>query len=155
MLPRYYEFYNPVKINAGKEALETIPHELKMLSANRPIIITDKGIVKAGAIVVPINTLLNRREVAYILKDAGAKGLIYHNLFSDAVTALREDVKDLSLFICIGESHGPASDIAWTDIITSTAALPEISFKPTDPLRRFNAFVGVLLKGVERTNNWI
>ena len=90
------------------------------------------GIVKAGATVIPINTLLNPREVAYILKDAGAKGLIYHDLFSDAVTALRADVKDLSLLICIGESHGPASDIAWTDIITSTAAMPEIPFEPAE-----------------------
>lgn len=50
MLPKYYEFYNPVKINAGKEALETTPHELKILNSSRPIVITDKGIVKAGLI---------------------------------------------------------------------------------------------------------
>lgn len=48
MLPKYYEFFNPVKINAGNEALETIPYELKLLGASRPIIITDQGLVKAG-----------------------------------------------------------------------------------------------------------
>jgi alcohol dehydrogenase len=51
-LPLYYEFYNPVKINAGKEALETIPYELKMLHAERSMIITDKGIVAAGLLDV-------------------------------------------------------------------------------------------------------
>jgi len=51
-LPSYYEFYNPVKINAGKEALETIPYELKMLNAERALIITDKGIVAAGLLNV-------------------------------------------------------------------------------------------------------
>lgn len=54
-LPAYYEYFNPVKINAGKEALETIPYELKMLSAENPLIITDKGIVQAGLLKVLIN----------------------------------------------------------------------------------------------------
>ena len=52
MLPEYYEFYNPVKINAGREALETIPYELKLLNAERPLVITDKGIVNAGLLKI-------------------------------------------------------------------------------------------------------
>ena len=48
ILPEYYEYYNPVKINAGKQALETIPYELKMLKAERVLVITDQGIVQAG-----------------------------------------------------------------------------------------------------------
>ncbi len=55
MLPKYYEFQNPVKINAGMDALETIPYELKQMNASRPIIITDKGISNAGL----LKTLLN------------------------------------------------------------------------------------------------
>ncbi|NER02836.1 MAG: iron-containing alcohol dehydrogenase [Okeania sp. SIO3C4] len=47
-LPKYYEFYSPVKIVAGNKALENIPHELKLLQSKRPIIISDKGIEKAG-----------------------------------------------------------------------------------------------------------
>ena len=46
MLPEYYEFYNPVKILAGKKALENIPFELNLVSAQKPIVITDKGIEK-------------------------------------------------------------------------------------------------------------
>lgn len=48
MLPKYYEFYMPVKINAGEKALETIPIELKNCGTTRPLIITDKGIEHAG-----------------------------------------------------------------------------------------------------------
>lgn len=59
MIPKYYEFYNPVKINAGTEALETIPYELKLLNAARPIIITDKGIVKAGLLKIVIDGFNN------------------------------------------------------------------------------------------------
>jgi len=56
MIPNYYEFYNPVKINSGEEALETIPYELNMLNAKRPIIITDKGIVNAGLLQVLLDS---------------------------------------------------------------------------------------------------
>jgi alcohol dehydrogenase len=49
-LPSYYEFFNSVKIVSGYKALENIPYELSQLGAKKPIIITDKGIVKAGLI---------------------------------------------------------------------------------------------------------
>jgi alcohol dehydrogenase len=52
MLPQYYEFYNPVKIIAGNKALESIPYELNLLNAERPLIITDKGIVEAGLLKI-------------------------------------------------------------------------------------------------------
>ncbi len=52
MLPQYYEFYNPVKIIAGNKALESIPYELKRLNAERPLIITDRGIVEAGLLKI-------------------------------------------------------------------------------------------------------
>ncbi len=55
MLPKYYEFYNPVKINAGDEALETIPYELKQMGVKRPIIITDKGIKDAGLLKIVLD----------------------------------------------------------------------------------------------------
>ena len=56
MLPDYYEFYNPVKINAGSEALETIPYELKLMNVSRPIIITDKGITNAGLLKILVDS---------------------------------------------------------------------------------------------------
>ncbi len=47
-MTKYFEFYNPVKINAGENALEGIPSELGRLGASKPFIITDEGIVKFG-----------------------------------------------------------------------------------------------------------
>ena len=55
MLPKYYEFQNPVKINAGIDALESIPYELKQRNAMRPIIITDQGIKNAGLLDKVLN----------------------------------------------------------------------------------------------------
>jgi len=50
VIPEYYEFFNSVKIISGYKALETIPFELGRLGAQRPIIITDKGVSQAGLI---------------------------------------------------------------------------------------------------------
>lgn len=48
MTTTYYEFFCPVKVIAGKAALEHIPYELGGLAATRPMIITDKGVRGAG-----------------------------------------------------------------------------------------------------------
>ncbi|WP_372964003.1 iron-containing alcohol dehydrogenase [Marinobacter sp.] len=48
MTNKYYEFFCPVKVVAGKAALEHIPFELMSLAAKRPMIITDKGVRAAG-----------------------------------------------------------------------------------------------------------
>ena len=57
MLPSYYEFYSPVKINSGQDALDTIPYELAQLRANKPLIITDQGIKSAGLVDLLVKVL--------------------------------------------------------------------------------------------------
>src|SRR5947199_2467976 len=43
------------------------------------------GVLRAGAIVVPMNVLLKRREVAFYLEDSGAKLLFaWHGFAEDA-----------------------------------------------------------------------
>jgi alcohol dehydrogenase len=51
-LPGYYEFCCGVKIIAGHNVLEDIPHKLSGLKASKPMIITDKGVSGAGLIDV-------------------------------------------------------------------------------------------------------
>lgn len=48
--PGYYEFFCPVKTVASHQALERIPQLLNELGAQRPMIITDKGVVAAGLV---------------------------------------------------------------------------------------------------------
>ena len=50
MLPNYYQFYCPVKILSGQLAVSNIPFEMKLLGCQRAMIVTDKGVVKAGLI---------------------------------------------------------------------------------------------------------
>lgn len=47
MLPSYYEFYNPVKIISGENALDNLSDELAQLGANSPVVITDKNAIDA------------------------------------------------------------------------------------------------------------
>src|SRR3954466_7288290 len=45
------------------------------------------GALRAGAIVVPMNVLLKQREVAFYLRDSGAKVLLAWHEFADAAHA--------------------------------------------------------------------
>ena len=49
-MPSYYEFKLPAKILSGDVALEHIPHELEALGSTRPLLLSDEGLVKAGAV---------------------------------------------------------------------------------------------------------
>ena len=50
MTRQYYEFFSPVKVLAGHQALEHIPFELDMLGCSRPLILTDRGVLGVGLI---------------------------------------------------------------------------------------------------------
>ncbi len=69
MIPAYYEFYNPVKINAGDGALETIPYELGQMNAAKPLIITDKGVVKNGLLEIVLNAFRDSEIVIGAVYD--------------------------------------------------------------------------------------
>lgn len=92
------------------------------------------GIVKAGATVVPINLLLNPREISYVLQDAGTKALIYHELFADAVSAIRDEVPGLNLCVCLGEKKSQPTDLPWPELLNSPGAAPDIPFEPADDI---------------------
>ena len=49
----YFEFYCPVKIIAGQQAIENIPFELGLLGVRRVMILTDAG-VRQNGLLTPI-----------------------------------------------------------------------------------------------------
>ena len=49
-VPGYYEFFCPVRTLAGHRVLEKIPQLLHRLGGQRPMIVTDKGVVGAGLV---------------------------------------------------------------------------------------------------------
>lgn len=68
-MKEYYEFFCPVKIVAGHKALEHIPYELDSLGAKHPMVVTDKGVVKAGLIKHVENAFKNSQMIIGPLFD--------------------------------------------------------------------------------------
>ena len=64
-----FRFYNPVKIISGETALDNLGHELGQLGANRPLIITDQGVSKAGLIRLVKTALENANITPTVLYD--------------------------------------------------------------------------------------
>lgn len=70
MLPSYYEFFSPVKIISGHKALDNIPYELSLFNAKKPLVVTDKGVEKAGLINIFKNAFKNSdMEIGVIYTD--------------------------------------------------------------------------------------
>jgi long-chain acyl-CoA synthetase len=92
------------------------------------------GIVKAGAVVVPVNLLLNPAEVAFILQDAGARGLFYHVAFADSVKSFRRALPGLEFAVAIGDGAGAAGDAALADLLSSALAPPVPDLDPKQDL---------------------
>ena len=91
------------------------------------------GILKAGATVVPVNLLLNPKEVAYILKDAGVKALVYFEAFAEAVNAIKSQVSSLTLQVCIG-AQNPLQDILFSDLLAASGPVPRPALNPAEDL---------------------
>ena len=92
------------------------------------------GIVKAGAVVVPINLLLNPKEIAFILSDAGAKALVYHEAFATAVQSLKSNVQSLEFAICAGDVKASGADLSFRDFLMTSQPAPQIQFDPVTDL---------------------
>ncbi|OEC42643.1 iron-containing alcohol dehydrogenase [Aeromonas sp. DNP9] len=56
-MSRYYDFFCPVKLLAGEQALEQMASELASLGARRPLLLTDKGVNATGLATLLANVL--------------------------------------------------------------------------------------------------
>ncbi|MET0024236.1 MAG: long-chain fatty acid--CoA ligase [Sedimenticola sp.] len=92
------------------------------------------GIVKAGAVVVPVNLLQNPREITYVLNDAGVRGLIYHQLFAEAVEAFRGELKTLEFAVGIGAGPFPEGELDFGDFCSDDGQVPEPAFDTAEDL---------------------
>jgi long-chain acyl-CoA synthetase len=88
------------------------------------------GILKAGAAVVPLNLLLNPKEVSFILSDAGAKALIYFEAFAPSVAALQ--VSGLRFQVCIGSGKARPGDVAWPELLAPGHLPSTVKHSPDD-----------------------
>lgn len=86
MTSRYYEFYCPVKILAGLNALEHLPSELAERGCAAPMVLTDKGVRQAG--------LIDHLELAF--EEAGLSvDLVFDDIPPDSSTDVVEQIAGL------------------------------------------------------------
>ncbi len=83
MSNKYYEFFCPVKVIAGKAALEHIPYELSGMAATRPMIVTDKG-VRAAGLLDPVIAACEESGLEIVS--------IYDDVPPDSSTAVVRDI---------------------------------------------------------------
>ncbi|WP_455542860.1 iron-containing alcohol dehydrogenase, partial [Intestinibacter sp.] len=67
-LTKFFSFELPTKIIYGENCLDNLYDELKENKGQKPIIITDKGVTKAG-ILNKITYLLDKDNVPYVVYD--------------------------------------------------------------------------------------
>jgi len=107
MLPAYYQFYCPVKILSGENALGNIPFEMTLLGRSSAMVVTDRGVVEAG--------LVARLESAFADSDCRI-GFIFDEVPPDSSNRIVNKLaalfreKGCDCFIAVG--GGSAIDTA-------------------------------------------
>ncbi|MCZ6484635.1 MAG: long-chain fatty acid--CoA ligase [Acidobacteria bacterium] len=87
------------------------------------------AVVQLGGIAVSLNVMLKRDEVAFILKDSGAKVLITAMPLLDQVP---ETIPTLQGVVCVGEPSRPGV-IPYQDLLSeSLSPLPKVSLEGDD-----------------------
>lgn len=62
------------------------------------------GLLKIGAIPVPINYRLSANEVKYIVNDSGARILVFEESLRDRITPIRQELPQVEHFVYVGSS---------------------------------------------------
>lgn len=104
-----------------------------ILLFNRPeFIISYFGILKAGATIVPLNTMLKTEEIKYMLEDAGAQALVTSSSFFDIACDLKVRIKSLEHIILIGAGDSGEA-IGFPGMIKDTVSQNRVrEVKPDD-----------------------
>ncbi|MDD4170151.1 MAG: long-chain-fatty-acid--CoA ligase [Desulfotomaculaceae bacterium] len=85
---------------------------------------------RGGFILVPLNFRLKTGELAYLLKDSGARVLFYESSYADVVEELKKDVDSVNYYIAL---DGPG-DMCYEEMLAAaTEQQPEVDIDENDP----------------------
>ena len=87
-------------------------------------IVAYHGILKAGAVVNPINVMLTAKEVRYVLGDCGARAIFCGPDKAPAVLDAARDVPGVEHVVSFGEAPGDALDFA--ALLAESAPRPNV-----------------------------
>lgn len=95
-------------------------------------VVTYLAILKAGGTVVPVNLMLNPKEIAFILDDAGARGLFYHCALAEPASQARAGAPKLEFAACIGQGVG--TDPSLDELVAFGGEIPSPEIDPEEHL---------------------
>lgn len=81
------------------------------------------GILKAGAVVVPINISLVRSEVEFIVNNCEAKIVVFDEIFVPVVKNIRQEVRYISYLICVGDNN-PEQTLHYDKLVSKESVAP-------------------------------
>ena len=87
------------------------------------------GPLMLGAIVVPLNTRLSSRELAYILNHSGAKALVFDSEFAPTVRGFVDEVPEVGTFVQVVDTEPKANDIPGPEYEAFLDSAPEGDYK--------------------------
>jgi long-chain acyl-CoA synthetase len=88
-------------------------------------IVSSHGILKAGAVVNPINVMLTPQEVRYVLADCGARAIFCGPDKTPAVVAAAREVPGVELVVSFEEAHDGAIEFA--ALLAPNAPRPDVA----------------------------
>lgn len=92
------------------------------------------GIVRAGAVAVPINTAYKGEYLRHQLADSGARVLIVEADLADRAAAIVDQVDALEHVAVIGASTpmGTTHSLTWDELLAGSADAPMVDVHPSD-----------------------
>ena len=90
------------------------------------------GIVRAGAVVVPINLLINTPEIAHVLGDSGASGVLVQRSLLPRIQQALALACQLPFVVEIGETEGTLENLG--SLLSESSEPPLIDYSPAEDL---------------------
>jgi long-chain acyl-CoA synthetase len=84
------------------------------------------GLLRAGAVMIPLNTGYTFEEVSYILADAEARAVVVAEPFIGTVDGLRDTLPMIEHVIVAG-SHAPVGAITWEQMLGRGGEAPLVA----------------------------
>ncbi|WFB37226.1 long-chain fatty acid--CoA ligase [Kiritimatiellota bacterium B12222] len=92
------------------------------------------GILKAGCTVIPLHLLYHPQELAWILNDGEATGLIYLGVFDEAASKIREQATSLKHSYRLGADDLPTGVQNATVLLGAQGETPSPELDPNESL---------------------
>ena len=89
------------------------------------------SIIKAGGVVIPINTIYTSREVRFILNNSEAKALILHEDFSPVIEEIKDEIP-LVKNVIVRKGHETMEKAVENTVGTPPLTIKQADLKPDD-----------------------